>query len=258
MCLCAQNKSPPRILVFHASGALVTVKKQSSLINMASATVAQLDALYAKITEETNKRFDEGARNLTQMSAELQQAITSLRAEVKITEQTLRQESGLEMDRRIETAVGVFQKDSGAASFTNLMSDPRNKGIEHFSGCKAEDAKAFKVWRAKVYNYFERFIPGAEGVLTKYAFADTDVNDSISDLESDWNAKYTESVLKRELKIFLTEHLDVGAAEIVDRDREDGIEAWKTLNLFFEPKSQMTLRNLKSKIFDMNKESVKT
>ena len=71
------------------------MKKQSSLINMASATVAQLDALYAKITEETNTRFDEGARNLTQMSAELQQAIASLRSEIKITEQTLRQESGL-------------------------------------------------------------------------------------------------------------------------------------------------------------------
>ena len=197
------------------------MKKQSSLINMASATVAQHDALYAKITEETNTRFDEGARNLTQMSAELQQAIASLRSEIKITEQTLRQESGLEMDRRIETSVGVIQKDSGAASFTNLMSDPRNKGIEHFSGCKAKDAKAFKVWRAKVYNYIVRFFHGAEGVLTKYVFTDSDIDDSINDQDGNWNAKYTEAVLKREFKIFLTERLDMGAAEIIDGARTE-------------------------------------
>ena len=140
----------------------------------------------------------------------------------------------------------------------NLMSDPRNKGIEHFSGCRAEDAKAFKVWRAKVYNYIGRFIPGAKGVLTKCVFADTDINDSINDVDGNWNAKYTEAVLKRGLNIFLTEHLDMGAAKIIDGDLEDGVEAWKTLNLFFEPKSQMTLPNLKSKIFDMNKETVKT
>ena len=71
----------------------------------------------------------------------------------------------------------------------NLMSDPRNKGIEHFSGCKAEDAKAFKVWRAKVYNYIGCFIPGAKGVLTKCVFADTDINDSINDMDGNWNAE---------------------------------------------------------------------
>ena len=150
-----------------------------------AAWAADLEVLYTRITDETNSRFDEGVKNLGLMNTELLQQMAIMRQETTSMEVRVREEIGHEMDRRINAAT-VSLKGQGSVS---LMSDPRNKGIEHFSGCKAEDAKAFKVWRAKVYNYFERFIPGAEGVLTKYAFADTDVNDSISDLESDWNAK---------------------------------------------------------------------
>ena len=166
------------------------------------ATVAQLDELYKKITDETSVRFEEGAKNLAQMNTELQQAIALVRSEVGSTEHRLRQESGIEMDRRIDNAIKATQKDTGAASFTHLISDPRNKGIEHFACCRTEDVKTFKVWRAKVYNFFDFFIPGAEEVLTKYVFADVCVDDSINELDA-WNGKYTEPVLKRELKISL-------------------------------------------------------
>ena len=105
------------------------------------ATFAKLGELYKKITDETSVRFEEGAKNLAQISTELQQGIALVRSEVGSTEHRLRQESGVEMDRRIENAIKTSQKDSGAARFMNFMSDPRNKGIEHFSRCRAEDAK---------------------------------------------------------------------------------------------------------------------
>ena len=50
----------------------------------------------------------------------------------------------------------------------------------------------------------------------------------------------------------------MGAADIVEHEHQNGIEAWKVLNLHFEPKSQLTLPNLKNKISDMNKETTKT
>ena len=33
------------------------------------------------------------------------------------------------------------------------MSDPRNKGIEHFNGHTSEDNRRFKVWQTKAFNY---------------------------------------------------------------------------------------------------------
>ena len=152
------------------------------------------------------------------MNADLLQTISTLRQDMQVMEQRLRHESGLEMDRRIETSVKLAAKDAG---MKNLMSDPRNKGIEHFSGCKAEDVKLFKVWRTKMCNYLERFIPGIEDVLTKYVFTDESLEDIVDAHTGTWDDRYTEPVLRKEMKIFLTDHLDIGAAEIIESDHAD-------------------------------------
>lgn len=57
--------------------------------------------------------------------------------------------------------------NSKDASSKTMLSDPMNKGIEHFSGTKAEDVAMFRVWRAKTYKYLERFIPGTANLLVK-------------------------------------------------------------------------------------------
>ena len=65
------------------------------------------------------------------------------------------------------------------------------------------------------------------------------------ELGTDRDLRYTEKVMSHELKVFLTEHLDDKAAEIIENEEEDGLEAWKVLNLHFELKSLMSLPNLK-------------
>ena len=110
-----------------------------------AATTADLETLYTKITDETSVRFDEGAANLGKITAELKETIEGLKLEMVNLESRLRNEPGHEMDRRIEIAI----KAKEASTKNNLLSDPRNKGMEHFSGNKSEDTAKFKVWRAK-------------------------------------------------------------------------------------------------------------
>ena len=193
------------------------------------ATTQQLEELYTKITDETIARFDAGVKSLEAMetevvwkNTEMIQSMAGIRTEMSAMEQRLRQESGLEMDRRIGIALAA-RSDKGGGT-PNLISDPRNKGIEHFAGCKAEEVRDFRIWRAKVYNYLERFMPGSEEMFTKYVFTDEPFDEITTGLTGTWDERYTDEVVRREMKIFLTEHLDSGAAEVI---RGEHPKAWK-------------------------------
>ena len=70
--------------------------------------------------------------------------------------------------------------------------------------------KAFKLLRKNACNYLERFVPGAEEVLTKHVFADEEIDEPLAIMGGVWVTRHTEEVMKKELKIFPTEHLDLG------------------------------------------------
>ena len=89
-----------------------------------------------------------------------------------------------------------------------MLTDPRNKGIEHFGGCKLEDRKAFEVWRKKAYKHLEKFVPHIKFILVKLAYEEDDPDEmdaehSIEKLGEKWDSKYDASVLDHQLKAFI-------------------------------------------------------
>ena len=112
-----------------------------------------------------------------------------------------------------------------------MLTDPRNRGIEHFAGSKVDDAKAFNQWKSKAYNYIEKFAPGSKMILTSIEHNATrelkeEMQDMFNKLGELWDRRYTPEAFSHELKVLLTDHLDVEAAELID-DEESGIKAWK-------------------------------
>ena len=189
----------------------------------ASATVQQIDDLYSRITEETNARFEEGANNLQEINATVIRELASIRQELQRTQVGIQEDIvrrielvGLEIDRRIG------EKGSVSGREKLLMSDPRNKNIESFNGHKAEDTKNFRHWRTKVFNYIERFAPGAKTILIKCVCDEEfDFDTEIAKVPQ-WDSRYTEEVMRHELKVFLTDHLGEKASEIIENEDEDG------------------------------------
>ena len=222
----------------------------------ASATVQQIDDLYSRITEETNARFEEGANNLREISATVIRELASIRQELQRTQVGIQEDIvrrielvGLEIDRRIG------EKGSVSGREKLLMSDPRNKNIESFNGHKAEDTKNFRHWRTKVFNYIERFAPGAKTILIKCVCDEEfDFDTEIAKVPQ-WDSRYTEEVMRHELKVFLTDHLGEKASEIIENEDEDGFEMWRVLSQHFEPKARMSLPSMKTKINDMIRET---
>ena len=223
-----------------------------------------LEDLYHKITDETSTRFDEGAENLAAINQALEQQVAALRNELA----NMRAELGLEMDRRIDRQVGMLRqeiaRDAKEPSMRmmsgNLISDPRNKGIEHFSGGRLEDAKSFNQWKTNAFNYLEKFAPGSKVVLKalEHVTGTTtfeELQEHFDDVEV-WSDKYTPATFDHEIKVFLTDHLDLSAAEIIE-DTDSGVESWKKLTQHFEPRSHITMSNLKTRIYDMHTESAK-
>ena len=223
-----------------------------------------LEDIYHKITDETSARFDKGAEKLAEINQALEQQVAGLKNELA----NLRTELGLEMDRRIDRQVGMLRQEiardarepSTKMMSGNLISDPRNKGVEHFSGGKLEDAKSFNQWKTKAFNYLEKFAPGSKVVL-KSLEHDTgimtfeELQEHFDEVEV-WNNKYTPATFDHEIKVFLTDHLDLSAAEIIE-DVDSGVESWKKLTQHFEPRSHVTMSNLKTRIYDMHTESAK-
>ena len=120
-------------------------------------TEARLQEVYNQITTETNVRFAEGEANLEQINVTLLKEIERLNTQVLALRDemnkgfiSVRTETGIEMDRRIreKIAQGTDAETTGA-----MLNDPRNKGMEHFSGYKPEDRKIFETWRKKAFNH---------------------------------------------------------------------------------------------------------
>ena len=236
---------------------------------MSFVSEGRLLEVYNQITTETNVRFTEGAANLKQINKTLLSEIERLnvqvhafREEVNKSFIDIRTETGIEMDKRIRKRMAEGADQHGTKATGSMLNDPRNKVVEHFSGYKPEDRKIFETWRKKTFNHPEKFIPHAKVVLTKLTYADEEPDEmaiasAIEELDDKWDSRCTTSVLCHQLKVFLTEHLDGDAVEIVE-DEEDGVLAWRALTLHFEPKSLVGLSNLKSHINDINKETAKS
>ena len=53
------------------------------------------------------------------------------------------------MDKRIWKQMAEGADQHGTKTTGSMLNDPRNKGVEHFSGYKPEDRKIFETWRKK-------------------------------------------------------------------------------------------------------------